>query len=313
MREQSLLDYVYQSNPALPGRVAIPPGDDMGAVRIGRELVLVTVDQVADGVHVDLASAGLARTGRKAITRNLSDVAAMAAKPAGAVAAVCLPRDFGDERAKALFDAMRETAEAFDCPLVGGDISMWAGRLIATVTIFADPAGVEPVQRKGAQVGDSIYVTGELGGSLEDVAGCVHHLEFTPRIDLARKLASEAHTRPSCMIDLSDGIARDLPRICKASGVAAEIDSRLLPISPAGRQASERTGQPAWRHAVGDGEDYELLMTAPPGALPPEVDGVAITEIGRIVAAEAGGERVTLRLTGGETADLRELGWEHGT
>ena len=126
--KNDLLRYIYRSNAVMPPGVTIPPGDDMGAVRVGDRTVLVTVDQLADGVHVNLATATLDQVGRKAVTRNLSDVAAMAVKPVGAVVAACLPRDFGEANATGLFDAMRDAAAAFDCPLVGGDIMMWDGK-----------------------------------------------------------------------------------------------------------------------------------------------------------------------------------------
>lgn len=293
MRESDLLNYIYQSNAALPADVTIPPGDDMGAVRIGGQTVLVTVDQVADGVHVDLATTPIEKIGRKAITRNLSDVAAMAAKPAGAVAAACLPRDFGEKRANDLFDAMRATAEHYNCPLIGGDIAMWDGRLLLTVTIFAEPAGIEPVTRRGARLGDMIYVTGELGGSLQG-----HHLNFEPRLALARTLSGNSQTRPRCMIDLSDGLACDLKHLCSA----ATIDEASLPM---------RRGVLSWRNAIGDGEDYELCFTVDPAraeSLPKAIDGVPITQIG-VVEAEDRGMR--LRLTDGSLVNINDGGWEH--
>src|SRR5690606_5727421 len=115
-------------------RVVIPPGDDMGGVTIGGQRVLVAVDQVADRVQVDLATTPIEKVGRKAITRNLSDVAAMAAKPVGCVVAASLPRSLGEAKANALSDAMRTTAAAYDCPLFGGDVSIWEGPLLLTVT-----------------------------------------------------------------------------------------------------------------------------------------------------------------------------------
>lgn len=311
MRELDLLQHVYAANASLPAGVTIPPGDDMGAVRAPSGQVLITVDQVAQRVHVDLATASLEQVGRKAITRNLSDVAAMAAQPMAAVVAASLPRDFDTPRVNRLFDAMRQTAGAFACPLVGGDISIWDGPLILTVTILAEPAGVEPVRRSGSQAGDAIYVTGALGGSLETVDGYTHHLDFTPRLALARRLAGDPATRPHAMIDLSDGLARDLTHLCDASGLRAEVLAQQLPLSRGALQAAQRTGQPAWRHAVGDGEDYELLFTASPDReMPASIEGVPITRIGTMLPA---GEppMVGLRLPDGSMVDLTPLGWEH--
>ncbi len=313
MRELELLSHIYRSNAALPVGVSIPPGDDMGAVKVGGGAVLVTVDQVADGVHFDLSTDPLEKIGRKAMTRNLSDAAAMAARPVAAVAAACLPKDFGEDRAKTLFDVMHATADRFNCPLIGGDISMWDQRLILTVTVFAEPDGIDPVLRSGAKVGDAVYVTGKLGGSLitlEDPPDYTHHLDFTPRIDIARKLATSIATRPHAMIDLSDGLALDLARICEQSGVCAELDSDKVPISTAADITAKRSGQPAWQHALGDGEDYELCFTAQPGMIPDQIDGVPVTPVGRIVEATTG-PRVSVRLADGTFADTAGLGWEH--
>ncbi len=299
MREGDLLQYVYEQSRSLGGsfgHVTIPPGDDMGAVRLGGQDLLVTVDQVADGIHVDLATTDIARVGRKCITRNLSDVAAMAAKPVGAVMAVSLPRDFGDGRSRALFDAMRTTAEAYECPLIGGDINIWKGPLLVSVTVFAEPAGVEPVLRSGASPGDHLYVTGKLGYSLETG----HHLDFEPRLAVARALASQPRTRPTAMIDLSDGLAQDLPRLTGH----AMVETQLLPI----RHCTGPSDRPAWQHAVGDGEDYELLFAAPPDAgIPRELLGVTVTRIGLVTAN--GGVRV--QLPDDTPAELSGLGWEH--
>src|SRR5690349_14962557 len=100
MRELELLSHIYARNASLPGHVIVPPGDDMAVVRIGGQAVLITTDQSADGVHFDLRLTPLELAGRKAITRKLSDVAAMAALPVAAEVAACLPRDFGEQRAK---------------------------------------------------------------------------------------------------------------------------------------------------------------------------------------------------------------------
>ena len=305
VRENDLLRHVYAGNAALPAGVTIPPGDDMGAVRLrggSGDTVMVTVDQLADGVHVDLATATLQQVGRKAITRNLSDVAAMAARPVGAVVAASLPRGFGHGRASALFDAMRDTAAAYACPLVGGDISIWDGRLLLTVTVLAEPwPGVEPVRRGTASVGDAIYVSGELGYS---PAG--HHLDFEPRLALARALASLPSGeggRPTAMMDLSDGLAMDLPRMVGH----AEVEAALLPIRDHASGGVEAL--PGWRHAVADGEDYELLFIVAPGAaVPAAVESVPLTRVGTVTAA--GG--VALVHPDGTRTDLAGLGWEHG-
>ncbi|MEM6458417.1 MAG: thiamine-phosphate kinase [Planctomycetota bacterium] len=301
MREKNLLQHIYRHNPSLPESVVIPPGDDMAAIDLGGRALLVAVDPVLEGVHFDLAKTPIEKVGRKAVTRNLSDCAAMAVKPVGAVAQASLPRSLDETQAKKLFDAARDTAAAFGCPLVGGDISVWDGPLLLGVTVFAESwPGIAPVQRKGSLPGDGLYVTGYLGGSLPTG----HHLDFTPRVELARRLAEAVELH--AMMDLSDGLSTDLPRLVEH----AELDAARLPIRPGAVQDHHR---PAWHHALGDGEDYELLFASPGSshaAVPNEIEGVPITRVGTVT--DAGGIVVTT--PGGTRLPLSELGggWEHG-
>lgn len=309
MNESVLLQHIYERSTGAGGAVVIPPGDDMGAVSVGGGVVLITVDQVVEGVHFAVGTP-LGRVGRKAITRNISDVAAMAAKPTAAVAAALLPRSLPDAEASALFDAMRDVATSLSCPLVGGDISAHGGPLVLSVTVLAEPAGIAPVRRSTARVGDAVWVTGELGGSLlEDDGGYVHHLDFTPRVDAARALAGDAATRPTAMIDLSDGIGIDLARVCDASGVSAEVEVERLPVRGVARAAAERRGVEPWRPAVGDGEDYELLLTLPAG-VEPAVSGLKLTRVGRVVER---GDAAVRWLADGHAVeiDAADAGWEH--
>ncbi len=315
MRELDLLHHIYRVSPETGG-VLIPPGDDMGSVRIGDVEVLVTVDQMADGVHFLLHETTLEKVGRKAVTRNLSDVAAMAAKPVGAVASVALPRDFGQARAEQLFEHMRMVAEDYQCPLFGGDITIWDHPLHMSVTVLAEPDGVAPVLRKGAQQGDLIFVTGELGGSLRASEGYVHHLDFEPRLSLARKLAGDPTTRPRCMLDLSDGLAPDVPRLLRMGegDLAAIIELNALPVSQAARQASKDDAE-AGMAALTDGEDYELCFMVPAeraGSIPAEIDGVPITRVGEVVARQQDDQLLYIRLADGGVKPLdRTAGWEH--
>ena len=301
MREFELLNHIYRSNNQLPDSVTIAPGDDMAAITINDSQVLTAVDQLIDQVHVNLKTTSLKKVGRKAVTRNLSDIAAMAAKPLAALATAALPRDFGQDRCDELFAAMRDTASSYDCPLIGGDMSIWDGPLHLTVTVLAIPDGIEPVRRSGGKVGDVICVTGKLGKSYPTG----HHLDFQPRLKIARALANYPATRPHCMIDLSDGLARDLGHLCEMSNVSAVIDADKLPCRD----------HATWQQAVGDGEDYELLFAMDHAAIgsPGGWDalGVAITVIGKMVACENNTPAAILRLNDGSMIDLKDRGWEH--
>lgn len=307
MREFDLIQTITASNAALPESVTIPPGDDMAGVRLGAAELLVAVDQVIEHVHFDLEHATLEQVGRKAVTRNLSDVAAMAARPVCAVVSAALGRGMKRADAERLLDAVRVTGARYGCPVVGGDTGMHDGPMLLSVTVIAEPGGIAPVLRTGAQAGDTLYVTGQLGGSLHDYQGYRHHLDFEPRIDLARALAGDPATRPTAMIDLSDGLAHDLPHLLAEIECGAEIEARALPVSAVARQCAMYDARPGWLHAVADGEDYELLFTARPDApIPKAIDGVPITAIGRVVETKG-----VVLIEGTERTRLDGLGWEH--
>ncbi len=305
MREFDLIQSIMAANIALPESVIIPPGDDMAALHVDGTTLLAAVDQIIDGRHVDLARIDITCAGRKAITRCLSDVAAMAGRPIAALASAALPADLSAERAEQLARAMRETAASFDCPLIGGDLAIHADAahpLLCSVTVLALPGPIAPVTRGGATAGEALYVTGELGGSL-DADGGGHHLTFTPRIEAGLALAESLGDRLSAMIDLSDGLGRDAGHIAEMSGVDLEIEAERLPC----RTGCDTTA------ALGDGEDYELLFTAMgpvPATLPSGNGGtIPVTRIGTVLAPE-GTPTVRLRV-GDRLRDVSDLGFEH--
>lgn len=315
MRESRLLEHIFAANATFGGRVVIPPGDDMGAVRIGDRVVLVTVDQVADGVHIRAEAMTPQQIGRKAMARSLSDVAAMAADPVAAVVAASLPRDYPADHAEQLCDAMRQFGDQYDCPIIGGDVSVWDHPLLLTVTLFAEPhGGVAPVLRSGAKAGDVICVTGRLGGAWRADGGGPH-LSFEPRIRLAHDLTALPGVQLHSLIDLSDGMAADLGHICRMSTVRAVIDLDRLLLRDEARRAADLDGRPAWLHALSDGEDYELCFTLPlaaADALPDAIDGVPITRIGQILPPRKGdASLIDLRHPDGRVEPLTAGGWEH--
>lgn len=240
-----------QIGPA-PG-VIIGPGDDAAALRwpVDREL-LVTTDMLLEGSCFRLSEAGPRRVGRKAMAVNLSDMAAMAGVPRAAVVSVGIPRSHGRELADGLFHGMKQLADEFGVAIVGGDTNTWAGELVISITLLGEATLRGPVRRSGAKPGDWIFVTGPLGGSIGG-----HHLDFTPRVREALALHQQVDLH--AMIDISDGFARDLHHICAESGCGAVVFADKIPISDAATGLSD--GKTALDHALGDGEDFELLFT----------------------------------------------------
>ncbi|MGD0768369.1 MAG: thiamine-phosphate kinase [Tepidisphaeraceae bacterium] len=290
--EFDLIDWIRQTQRNSP-LLHLGVGDDLAVLKWpADDLLLVGVDQVVDGVHFDSSIHSPRQIGRKAMNRNLSDCAAMGCLPAAAVVAVALPRNFSLDRAKELYEGLRQAGDAFDCPLVGGDTASWDGKLVLSVTILGRSAGVKPVTRAGARPGDGIFVTGPLGGSILG-----RHLTFEPRVQLGRELAATA----TAMIDLSDGLSRDLAHVCRASGVGAIIDEAAVPIHSDAVELSRRDRISQLEHALNDGEDYELLFTTSAGA----GQGIRIGQL----TPEPG---IFLRDAAGAVRPMEPRGWQHG-
>ena len=287
----------------LPRPVLLPPGDDMAMLGIeSTERLLVAADQVVIGRHVRADEAPVA-IGRKAVLRNLSDVAAMAARPVAILATATLSPDRDQRWAEALHAGRHETGLAFDAPLIGGDLATHARPGtpdVISVTILARPGGEDGrvVTRRGAAAGDLLAVTGRLGGSLAD-DGRGRHLDFPPRIEEAISLSTILRQDLIAMMDVSDGVARDAARLATADGVGVRIDADRIPRNPGCD----------WRAAIGDGEDYELLFACrrePPG----EIDGVPVTVIGRLEPPPGTSGRVLVHVDGA-SIEVDGLGWEH--
>lgn len=276
------------------GVALLTAGDDLAVLRWpSNDLILVGVDQVLDGVHFDSGAHSPRAIGRKAMNRNLSDCAAMGCLPAIAVMTVAAHKGTGLVFLQELYSGMREAAEVHGCQIVGGDTGSWEGRLVVTVTILGRDGGISPVTRRGAKVGDGIYVTGPLGGSILG-----RHMTFQPRIADGRRIAEAGATS---MIDLSDGLSRDLPHICESSGVGAMLDTAAIPIHADAVTLASRDQISALEHAMNDGEDYELLYTCRPGVtdLPGVLIGTIIEKPG-VFMSQAGRSDL-----------LIPKGWEH--
>lgn len=276
--EFAYIDWLRNRTPVAEN-VLVGPGDDTAVLKPSTGPLLVTTDMMLDGSCFRLAEAGPFRVGRKAMAVNLSDIAAMAGIPTAAVVSVGLPRDASRELAEQLYLGMREIADEFEVPLVGGDTNTWDGPLCINVTLLGGASSRGPVLRSGAQVGDWVMVTGPLGGSILG-----HHLDFVPRVREALRL--HEHADLHAMIDISDGLAKDLHHICEESHCGAVLIENSIPISAAARELATQDGKPAIEHALGDGEDFELVFTvsAKDGERLLRDQPVTVFHIGEIVA-----------------------------
>lgn len=281
--------------------VIVGIGDDMAAVGWTQGSVLLSSDMLLDGVHFDSRRHRFTEIGRKAVACCLSDCAAMAVRPTALLLSLALAKTDTLENVQALLSAAVALANEFDTPLVGGDTTRWGHPLAIDVSVAAAPYdGIEPVRRSGARPGDRLYVTGVLGGSLLG-----RHLSFTPRIHEARQLASALGDRLHAMIDISDGLALDLWRICQASHVGAVIEEELLRriTSEDAAKLAEEDGRPVLDHVLGDGEDFELLL-AVEGR--PDDAGVPLHSVGRITEAD-----LRIRRLDGAVEPLEPTGFTH--
>jgi thiamine-monophosphate kinase len=272
-------------------RVPVGPGDDCAVLAPSRRPLCVTTDALVEGVHFTRAGFSPEDIGHKALAVNLSDLAAMGARPRWFLCALALPRDFPRRELLGLARGMSALARAHHIALVGGNFSA-ASELSLTLTAAGELHG-PPLTRAGGRPGDVLYVSGTLGearlGLLQLQAGRRHSPAIrrqrrpVPRLALGRLAARFA----SAALDLSDGLAQDLGHLCAASRVGAELELERLPLSPAVKAALGPEG------ALAGGEDYELLLAVPPARTSAferacARAGERVTPIGRLTVGPPG-------------------------
>jgi thiamine-monophosphate kinase len=300
--ESEFIHWLRDRLPTSPA-LRLGPGDDAAILRLGdRAECVVSVDLVSDGVDFTLGSVDPRRIGRKALAVNLSDMAAMAAKPVAAVVALLLPRDNGLQLAQQLYEGLLPLAERYSLAIAGGDTNSWDGPLAISITVIGEVTAAGPLLRSGARPGDRIFVTGAFGGSILG-----HHLDFEPRVQAALDLHRQYPLHAG--MDISDGLSLDLSRLCAESGVGAVVELDCVPVAPAAYQLDDK--QSPREHALGDGEDFELLLAVPPDVagmlLERQPVNVPLTDIGCFTAEP----QILARDTDGSVAPLPIRGYQH--
>jgi thiamine-monophosphate kinase len=289
--------------------------DDAAVLSVaGISDVVVTTDLMTDGVDFRVGPDDLRRIGRQALGANLSDLAAMAAKPLAAFVSVALPRNgtggLGPlEMAIDLYEGLLPLAREFDVAIAGGDTNTFDGPLVISVTALGQPLMCGPLTRSGGQPGDWLLVTGSLGGSLLG-----HMFDFTPRVREAILLHERYQLAAG--IDISDGLALDASRIAEASGCGALIFMDRVPVSPDAVELAKRDGADdldaaALHHALGDGQDFELLFSVNPTTAQAILNDrpldCQVTHVGELIAKPG----LWQQRSEGPRTPLEASGWRH--
>ena len=280
-------------------------GDDCAVlVKGGGLLELVTTDTLVEGVHFDLGWHPAYLLGRKAVSVNVSDIAAMGGVPCFALLALGLPATLEKTWLDDFLAGFTAALQEYGVVLVGGDTVRSPAGLLLSVTVLGEVAEGEVLYRHGARPGDEVWVSGCLGGAAAGLELCRGgralpvghpwaslgraHLDPTAQVRLGRLLATSGLVR--AMMDLSDGLATDLAHLCQESGVGAEVDGACLPLADELQQAAQELGRDPLDWALAGGEDYGLLFTAPADAaeelvrLVARAGGSVISRVGRITA-----------------------------
>lgn len=330
--EDSLIENLKRFGGAR-GRLLKGIGDDTSvSVQKSGLALLATTDILIEGVHFKTENTPAYLLGRKALSVSLSDIAAMGGEPLIFLVSLALqpstPKKFIDELYRGLDAVARET----NCALAGGNVAKTPGPIMVSTTVMGEAAASEIVYRKGAATGDLIFITGAVGGSALGLKTLMagkkgplsrlpwkesvkKHLDPAPRLKAGRAIAKARLA--TAMMDISDGVALDLKRLCLESKKAAVVYLSSLPISNELRAFGKKTGQsPLLEFALTGGEDYELLFTSPEknlrkiSALSRKL-GLLITPVGRIVSRKKAGRVITVLNNDGEPMELKKMGFEH--
>jgi thiamine-monophosphate kinase len=322
--EDSLIARYFKPIATDPGAYGLD--DDAAQLEARGEDIVVTTDAIVEGVHY-LPGDPPDTVARKALRVNLSDLAAKGATPAGFVLTLAL-RSVDEAWLAAFALGLGEDARSFDCPLLGGDTVSTPGPSMVSITAFGRVPDRKMVHRGGARPGDRVMVTGTIGDAalgldllkggavakaLSGDSAAADMLASRYRVPQPRNaLALAVRNHASAAMDVSDGLAGDLTKLCAASGVSADIDAALVPLSVAASGLLAR-GVIGLESLISGGDDYEILCTAPQADVAAFMQeaaraGVAVAEIGTVTAQNEPPRFLDAR---GNPMRLRRLSYSH--
>lgn len=311
--------WITSSDPALIQGI----GDDVAVIEVGAKVLLVTTDILIEGIHFDRSWIDPRRLGRKALAVNLSDIASMGGTPKYFVISIGLPKNLSVSFVSSFYRGLTQEAKRFRVELIGGDTSL-SQKIVVNICLLGEGRKRNLLFRKGARVGDDLFVSGTLGDSAlglkilkekRNIRGAEgvakRHLSPCPRVELGQAIARDRLA--TAMIDVSDGLLIDTSHLLEESGVGARVWENRIPLSRLYQKWIRSFSKDPFQFALSGGEDYELLFTAP-CAMEKRISSlarslkVAITRIGEILPKKEGLHVVK---TDGKDYSPSNLGFDH--
>ncbi len=302
-------------------------GDDCAVLQPSAESELIlTTDSQEEGVHYRMDWSTPEDIGWRCLAINVSDIAAMAGRPLGAVVALSLPPTLEVAFVDGLYTGMQDLAREMACPIIGGNMTKTTGRVSVTITVLGEVPKGQAIYRSGARPGDEIWVTGTLGGAKAGLEALLNP-DAMAGVSTAHALACYRRPQPrlreaqflrqratlNSLLDLSDGLSGDLRHICEASGVSAQIEADAIPMHDDTRGIAHALQADPLSYALHGGEDFELCFTAASGQIEriradfEQRFNRSLVRVGTVGA----GAGVTLKQADGSEAVLPARGYDH--
>ena len=329
--EFGLIDRIRQKFPLTNAGSVLGIGDDAAVINTEKQHTLVSTDMLVEGVHFDLSFTPLEHLGYKAVAVNVSDIAAMNGVPQQITVSLGLSNRFSIEAVDALYQGIAYACQDYGVDLIGGDTTASSSGLLISVTALGEVDAAQLVRRRGANVGDILCVTGDLGGAyaglqvlerekitfmenpamqpqLEDYDYVVQRqLKPKARTDVVHDL-NERGVVPTAMIDVSDGLASEVLHLCRHSEVGMQVYEDKLPLDNLTIKTATEFQLSAVTLALNGGEDYELLFTVRQPDYEKLRDHPDIHTIGYVQTAEKGTNLVTQNE---QLVPIQAQGWQH--